>query len=853
MLGGNEADRENACMDPKSVDFDDRLASFSSSRYEQLREPQARALAGYMQCADAGDIAIELPTGYGKTLIALLIADLALEQGRTVAYLTGTNQLTDQVLLQARDLPGLEAVRFSGGNYPPASLAAYHDAMAIGVMNYWTYFNTSPKVEAADLVVLDDAHLAEQPLTAMFALRIERGAHPDLYLRVCDLVLAHTAMYPSIELMREDAALPTTPPELLAFPHWVAIADSVADLISDHLPDDARFIWPRVRPNLRACGVLIGPSAIEIRPYHPPTQTLPGYRQAKQRLYLSATLGTMDDLQRRLGVAEVVEALEDPVAEGQVGRRVLLLNPGDDAPLADAPLRFALAQASLAGRAAWLCASNAEADLVQQVLAGEEITTYRLRGGGDDGALDEWLSDVRGHLVTAGRFDGLDLAGDLCRLVVLPSVPAASTEFERFVMAYLADATFMRHRVGQRVTQALGRANRRAGDWAMYLGLSPGFGTLLAQSAVRQAIPADVRLVVDDGLTRLEGGWMQAHQEARDFWDAGGRSEPPPERDETTRARPGRSRPAATAGSAVHEVTAVTRLWLGDPAGAAEAAGAAARALGGAGEVEHAAFWHYVEGQAHYEEGLTGSLGKAIDAVRTATQSGAATAWFVRLGRVLSELRGEQASVVDEQPWTTWDEWISESGIAGVRRSVARCRNWLVGTHDQQAEALVILGRMAGISASRPTGQSVTDVVWNWASSRRVERRLWEVKTGTPNAIPRDWVDQALGQVAEARGGDRLSVVGCIMTELEAVEPEAKRAGANSLCFIRREGVLALADLLGDRLLDYAARTGGGTAAERGAAREMVEPSMPTSGWVSDLLAPSNGKLVTSTDVRARF
>lgn len=36
--------------------------------------------------------------------MALLAADLALERGHTVAYLTGTNRLADQVLLQARDL-----------------------------------------------------------------------------------------------------------------------------------------------------------------------------------------------------------------------------------------------------------------------------------------------------------------------------------------------------------------------------------------------------------------------------------------------------------------------------------------------------------------------------------------------------------------------------------------------------------------------------------------------------------------------------------------------------------------------------------------------------------------------------
>ena len=162
-------------------DFTARLRGFRSIRYKELRRPQALALAGYGAHIDERDVAVELPTGYGKTLVALLIADLAQEQGRTVAYLTGTNQLADQVLLQAGDLRGLEIVKFSAKNYPPASLAAYHDAKAIGLMNYWTYFNTNPKVEPADLVVFDDAHLAEQPLSGLFGLRIDRSTRGRLY------------------------------------------------------------------------------------------------------------------------------------------------------------------------------------------------------------------------------------------------------------------------------------------------------------------------------------------------------------------------------------------------------------------------------------------------------------------------------------------------------------------------------------------------------------------------------------------------------------------------------------------------------------------------------------------------
>jgi hypothetical protein len=831
------------------IDFEDRLRGFGSDRYKELRPPQARALEGYVRTG-ASDLAIELPTGYGKTLVALLIADLALEQGKTVGYLTGTNQLADQVRAQAADLPGLTTVKFSSKNYPAADLAAYHDATAVGVMNYWTYFNTSPKMEPADVLIFDDAHLAEQALAGMFAIRVPRATQQPLYERLCDLVLAHTDLYPSIELMREGGAGPSIPPELLAFPHWAALAESAADVLTNDLPEETRYVWPIVRPRLRACGVLIGPSAIEIRPYHPPTQTLPGYRHSSERLYLSATLGTMDDLQRRLGVGPVVSVLDEPVTEDAVGQRTFILNPTPSGALSDPLMNFVVQQSDAAGRAAWLCSSHAEADEVEGLLRIRGLVPYRLRGGGDDGALERWALDDRGHLVTAGRFDGLDLAGDLCRLVILPSVPAASTEFERFVMAYLGDATFMRHRVGQRVTQALGRANRRDNDWAMYLGLAPGFGTLLAQSAVRQAIPIDVRPVIDDALARLESRWAGASSSASEFWQNRGVPVAPVNSPTApARVRPGRSRAAATAGSAADEVAAVTRLWLGDPAGAADAAGSAAAILKAAGEVEHAAFWRYVQAQAHFDEGTGGSVGRAIDALRVAVEGGTVTAWFVRLGRVLSELRGQQASRVDDQPWTMWDEWVAEAGSTGVRRAVDRCRQYLLGTHDQQAEGIETLGRMVGVSSGRPTGQSVTDATWSWVAARKVERRLWEVKTGDPDELPREWVDQALGQVAAARPSPRLRVVGCLLTHLTTVADEAATAGRDALCFVHQDAALALADMIGDRLIDYAEQSGEGSAAERGSAREAVEPRMPTGQWLSELFGPSGGRVVRRDDV----
>lgn len=59
-------------------------------------------------------------------------------------------------------------------------------------MNYWVYFNSSPRVEPADLVIFDDAHLAEQPLAGLFTLRVPRtaGGGRALYESLCDLVLS---------------------------------------------------------------------------------------------------------------------------------------------------------------------------------------------------------------------------------------------------------------------------------------------------------------------------------------------------------------------------------------------------------------------------------------------------------------------------------------------------------------------------------------------------------------------------------------------------------------------------------------------------------------------------------------
>lgn len=848
-------------------DFEHRLAAFESDTFRQLRPGQRLVLAKYgADHLDAADLAIEMPTGEGKTLLALLIADYALDRGWSVAYLTGTRQLAERVEEEAGKL-GLEVVRFASRDYGGARLDDYHQAQAVGVMNYWVYFNTRPVPKPADLVIFDDAHLAEQPLSSLQTLRVpdKPGASRELYRTICDLVIAHTDAYPGLQAMRDGTALPGTPPELLSFSDWAAVSTAARAAISQSAYADdreVRYTWPRVRDYLNRCGVLIGSSGIEIRPYHPPTALNTGYSQAKQRIYLSATLGSMDDLQRRIGGGRVTRLVPDaPLPAGATGRRQFVLNPTGDTAFGGDVLGLALEQVAAAGgRAAWLCASHDEADTLQELLESQGEVVYRLRAGDDD-MVDAWCRVPAGHLVTAGRYDGLDLPGDICKLVIITTVPQASSEFERFVVAYLGDASYMRHRVGQRVTQALGRANRAISDRSMYLGLDPTFAEVLADPAVRASIPEGTQATIRAALELYDGGWTATVEACREFWQepAPATPSPPAAATPAPRRRPRPGRAAGGSGevaSASNEVSAATDLWVGDHTSAARNARHAAELLAGAGETEHAAFWRYVEAHTHYDRGRAQDLAAARSALEQATANGPRTTWFRRLARAIADLAGAEKRADDtDRFFLAWDDWRREVG-GRLDAALSLGRAQLLGSHDERCEGLKVLARLCGASGERPpkSEQSATDCRWTWSTVRRGERRVWEVKTGDGIEVARGDVNQLLGQIeVETRRAAKTRVYGCLLTPATTSTTDAAEAAGDRIALIHHEAAVRLYDILADRIRQYAALCGDGSAEARGDARTKTEALLPQDGWLAKLLSPTQGRVILLSEISALF
>src|SRR5215216_4607519 len=118
-------------------------------RIEGLLAHQADLLRAYVQAqvVDAPDVALQLPTGSGKTLVGLLIAEWRRRRfGQRVVYLCPTRQLVHQVSEEANTKYGIRATPFTGrqADYAPEAKAAYQTAETVAITPYSALFNIRP-------------------------------------------------------------------------------------------------------------------------------------------------------------------------------------------------------------------------------------------------------------------------------------------------------------------------------------------------------------------------------------------------------------------------------------------------------------------------------------------------------------------------------------------------------------------------------------------------------------------------------------------------------------------------------------------------------------------------------------
>ncbi len=848
----------------------DLIAPTTGTKFAKLRDAQKEALRLYADGAHKDtDLAIELPTGAGKTLIALLVLEYWRGLGKRVAILTGNKVLARQLEGEAHDL-GTPTVRFEGRavQFVPRDLRAYSRCQAIGVMNYWVYINQNPAVEPADYLVLDDAQLAEGALLSLYSARIGRREHGELFAEAMKLIAQYSDSQVADDMVKGIEAGPWGPTDLVPFSAQFEMWEEFEALLSMKIAEapedldwkDLSFRWTRIRPKGRQSLLLISADEIVLRPYIFPMQDFGPLATLSQRIYMSATLHDPEDLRRRLGTP-TIRKLDIPaeVSKEEDGRRLFVFNqtasPTSKAKPSDevlAPVRELL---KLLGKSVWLCSSGQEAahwqDWIKKQL-GAKTSTWLLTSTGDE--LDTFSSANEGHLFIGGRFEGMDFPDDICRLAVLPSLPIATGALERFTTEQLKDASFQRTRMLERIKQAIGRCTRGKNDYAIYYFLDTRFLAEMESKTFGALLSDTTRRQVEIGLELTQDGMGAVVPFATKFlngnfadFDAREKKARPP-------ALSARSAPAMSA-SVTSEVNGWRSLFeRRDFASAAEQFEKAQTALKDA-EREHRAFWIYQQAFAEHlryrldEE--KEALGRCINLLRRTLEEGGSASWFNRLRRAYNKLGGAAIAVPSEHEaiLDRWDEFVETYPYFKGRflKWQARLKEFLDGTHSQVCEALEIVGGLLGFTATRPPGDGAPDGLW-LARDHAVTLEA-KIEVDRDLIVLAD-VNQADGHRRTALGKlgvDDSQLASVIVTGLERIDKAAKDA-IGTIRILPLEMVADLQARLEVVMRNYWKGWSRDDAGKRKALRAAASKAMPAPGWLLRAIQRAKGPVIRADD-----
>ena len=492
-----------------------------ASEIKHLWSQQADLIRSYHKdYSNDSDVALELPTGSGKTLVGLLIAEWRrLSLGSRVAYLCPTRQLANQVGAQASDY-GINAHVLVGPqiDYPHQEFSDYSTASAIAVTTYSAVFNNSPRINDAQTLILDDAHAGENFISSMWSVEISRADNPEIYH---DFVLLlreelEAGFYSDIS---DDSDWSTEKAKLIDLMAGTSIrkyVNAIRELLDEKLEEKTPpwYAWSNIKNHLPACNFFISYDSILIRPIIPPTRIHSPFSQAKQRIYMSATLGIGGELERIIGVKSI-KCLSLPQGWDQrsSGRRLFLIPEVSISN--DEAAEVAVDAVKDCDRGLILVPTQHHTEGKILVNKIEELDITILGASDIEHSIESFINR-KNIVLLLSRYDGLDLRDEACRLLIFAGLPGGTNLQEKFMWSRIGATSLLRNRIITRFVQGVGRCTRSDNDYAVVISYGRQLTDFLLKLENRYTLNPELQAELEFGIDNSKGKSTKDFKELRD-------------------------------------------------------------------------------------------------------------------------------------------------------------------------------------------------------------------------------------------------------------------------------------------------------------------------------------------------
>ena len=485
---------------------------------------QTAMLDLYIKNMEKRTVALELPTGSGKTLVGLLIGEYRRRKNKEkILFLCPTNQLVHQVVEQANLKYGLKAIAFCGKqkDYSPKDKSSFLMSEALGVTTYSSFFALNSFFKDIDVLIMDDVHSCEDYIISNWTVQID--SETTIFTEIAEL-LKNCISEVDYKYLLEEEYLPDVASwcNMLPMPLALNKLDELQLILQHGIESGTSnfYAYSRISENLQECNIYIANRKILIRPWIAPTMSFKAFADAKQRILMSATLGRSGELERITGIEKIcrLPIVNDWDKKG-LGRKFFTfpdLSLGEDEQG-----EVVMALQNLCKKSVFLVPDSQSAKAIKGFYT-EHISSAKIFEAKDiEESKQSFVDCPEGTAILANRFDGIDFSDDASRLLFIWNLPKTTNLQERFLITRMGASKLYAERIRTRIIQAVGRCSRNPSDFSIVCVIGDSIQNDLTKQEKIKQFPPELRAEIQFGLENSVdySTVKDVIEQARDFLD----------------------------------------------------------------------------------------------------------------------------------------------------------------------------------------------------------------------------------------------------------------------------------------------------------------------------------------------
>lgn len=322
-------------------------------------------------------------------------------------------------------------------------------------------------------IVTDDAQTTMQIIRNQFVVKVD--SESELYKQLLtlfedDIRIQEPMMYVRLTQRDDSCQYLEVPPKAI----WEK-RDEVSALLFQHKKEEGvLFSLPLIDTTLAFSAITFSSGCVEIAAPCPDVNVLDAYHKAVGHVFLSATYSNIDDLIVDMAVnEESILPIISPESASDCGDRMILSTHAINPRLVDNDIYTFVAQIAKGKRLSHfgglnivvLVSSESRAKQWQSVTGGR----IAVRDEVETAVFELCSGDYSGVLIVVNRYDGIDLPGDACRLLILDGIAGhfAGRNYRRAKALYNTPVHYAS--IAHKMEQGIGRGIRGEDDYCAVL------------------------------------------------------------------------------------------------------------------------------------------------------------------------------------------------------------------------------------------------------------------------------------------------------------------------------------------------------------------------------------------------